>query len=422
MDLIKVNAEEYNLKEKKAKEIAAIYVPMINMLTEMEADYNHLVALKVTEEVAAQAKRMRLDIAQVRLNGDKARKAAKDEYLRAGNAIQGAYNTLLYAVKSKEDKLLEIENHFENMEDERLEKLQTERAKKVEAYVEEGAILPDLSTMDEDVFTNYVAGMKVAHEAKIQAEQQAVEAEAEAKRVENLKQTRSKLLTPYYQFMDDHDIFETLGQLNNEEWNQLVTNLEAEKNAYDKEQERIKLENEKLKKEAEELRKKREKEEEQRQKEEQLREAKRLDEKKKLEDEAEAKRLLHEKEMLAEKAKYEEEERLAEIERKKQRDAELEKQMKAEAEAKKKLHAEIAERQKVEAELQAKKEAEQKEADAALKKLQDDLNRGDTDKVASLVEDLTLLKTKYVFKSAKNKNTYLDVGLLIEKIIEHIEK
>jgi len=56
--------------------------------------------------------------------------------------------------------------------------------------------------------------------------------------------------------------------------------------------------------------------------------------------------------------------------------------------------------------LKAKADAEQAE-----------LSKGDADKVKDLINDLEALKTKYSFKSAKYKKTYLDTGLLIDKIV-----
>jgi hypothetical protein len=49
-----------------------------------------------------------------------------------------------------------------------------------------------------------------------------------------------------------------------------------------------------------------------------------------------------------------------------------------------------------------------------------ELNKGDTAKVNDLITDLELLKTKYTFKSAKNKKMYADVEKLINKVVNHI--
>ncbi len=65
-------------------------------------------------------------------------------------------------------------------------------------------------------------------------------------------------------------------------------------------------------------------------------------------------------------------------------------------------------------EIKAKQEAEAKK--------QDELNKGDKAKVNDLINDLNQLKTKYTFKSAKNNRMYSDVGLLIGKVVNHINK
>jgi len=116
-----------DLQENKAANLDNIYTPMLKMLSEMEQEYNVLVVKEVNEDISKEAKALRIRISKVRINADKARKLAKTEIIRAGNAIQGAYNTLAFAVTSKEEKLLSIEKHFENLEKEKIEKLQIER-------------------------------------------------------------------------------------------------------------------------------------------------------------------------------------------------------------------------------------------------------------------------------------------------------
>ena len=103
-ELVKLDMDQYGLQEKKAKDIEKLYLPMIGMLTEMEDAFNEIVSQDITAELVPKAKRLRLDIGKVRINANKAREEAKKEYLRAGNAIQGAFNTLKYAVESKEQK------------------------------------------------------------------------------------------------------------------------------------------------------------------------------------------------------------------------------------------------------------------------------------------------------------------------------
>ena len=95
----------------------------------------------------------------------------------------------------------------------------------------------------------------------------------------------------------------------------------------------------------------------------------------------------------------------------------LEKQ-KAEQEQKKQQEA----REKAEAELKAKLDAEKAAAEAEEKRMEAELNKGDAAKVKDLISDLEALKSKYTFKSAKNKKMYDDVSTLIDKVINHINK
>lgn len=67
-------------------------------------------------------------------------------------------------------------------------------------------------------------------------------------------------------------------------------------------------------------------------------------------------------------------------------------------------------------------ELEPKEKADEEKRLQDELNKGDEDKVKDLINDLELLKTKYTFKAVKTQKMYADVGLLIDKVTNHIKK
>ena len=68
------------------------------------------------------------------------------------------------------------------------------------------------------------------------------------------------------------------------------------------------------------------------------------------------------------------------------------------------------------------KAAEEKRiADEAKLKLEQELLKGDSEKFNDLLNDLEVLKTKYIFKSEKNKKKYSDVSILLEKIINHIK-
>lgn len=105
----------------------------------------------------------------------------------------------------------------------------------------------------------------------------------------------------------------------------------------------------------------------------------------------------------------------AKIERQKAIQIENDKLKKEAEESKKK-------QDRLERELKQKQEAEQKAKDEEEARIQSELNKGDESKIEDLITDLGLLKKKYSFKSAKNKKVYLQVGELLDKVINYIEK
>ena len=346
--VVKFDAPELSvIEESKAEQIKKTFEPMAQMIADFEGKYNEIITeseQEITRDLTAKAKRVRLDIGRVRIETEKLRKREKEEYLRAGKAIDGVSNILKWAISDKEIKLKEIEDHFEILEQKRLEALQAERVEQLSSYVED-AHERNLSDMEDDVWQAYLSAKKKEHEDRIEAEKK-VEAERIAKE-----------------------------------------KAEAE------ERERIRKENEQLRKEAEE-----------RERQAKIEAEKRLAEEKARREKEEAERKARE-----EKERKEREERDAK--ERKEREA---------YEAK--LKAEREQREKVQRELEAKAEAERKAKEEEEARIQNELSKGDADKVQDLINDLEALKSKYVFKSAKNKKMYEDVGVLIGKVVNFIKK
>ncbi|OGV36181.1 MAG: hypothetical protein A2020_12310 [Lentisphaerae bacterium GWF2_45_14] len=156
MNELVLKVEEYNIEPSRAEQIRAIFIPMANMLEEFETQYNEVTQLEPSKETSARAKRLRLDIAKVRFATEKLRIAQKEEYLRAGKAIDGVANILKFAVVEKETKLQEIETHFERLEAARIESLGQERASELEKY--ECYNVQHLGEMADDVYANFLIG------------------------------------------------------------------------------------------------------------------------------------------------------------------------------------------------------------------------------------------------------------------------
>jgi len=218
----------------------------------------------------------------------------------------------------------------------------------------------------------------------------------EADRLKALQLQRAERLAVYVEdahernlIKFEEDEFEALYTIKKKEYEiriELEKQAEADRIAKEKaeaiERERIRLENETLKAEAIESQRLAAIEADKRAKADAARLAK---------EEAETK---------AREAKEDEAQRVRDVEAKKQRDAQ----------------------QKLSDQLKAKEEAEAKAKRDEAQRLQSELSKGDEAKLIDLLKDLTTLKTKYTFKSDKNVKMYVDVSLLIDKVINHIKK
>lgn len=282
-----------------------------------ENEYNQIVsATEVTPELSEQSSSLRKKVAKIRIAIAKIHKAKKEQFLHGGRLVDNWKNTNSEIVEQKEKKLLEIETHFQRIEQERLNAMRESRIETLKQYEVDGTLIPTIAIMDESTWESYLMGEKLRFDAR--KEQERI---AEEQRVSKEK-------------------------------------AEAE------EREKMRIENDRLKSEA------------------QKRDAE------------------------------------LELERKKQADilakqkAESDAKLKAEREAKAKLEAELESKRQAEAQAKADEEAKA-EAEAKMK---------DKDKVNSLVTDLAVLKSRYWFSSAKNKKMYLEVQVLIDKVIAHIQK
>lgn len=238
------------LPASKADQIRAVFIPMAELAEGFDDQYNEVMAEaaeEVTPEVSARARRLRLDIAKVRVQAEHARKEAKAQYLLASQAIDGTARILKWAISEKEEALEAIEKHAERMEAERLERLQAERAEILSEYVQD-AHERRLADMDEDVWAAYLATKRQEHEDRLEAERLAEEARKERERVERLTRERQAALAPFYSFVDEA-AYKAAGDLSDGDFGKVLAAAMEAKDDHDAEQERVRAENERLAKE-----------------------------------------------------------------------------------------------------------------------------------------------------------------------------
>jgi len=189
--IVKLNPEEYGITEIKAQEIQAIFAPMLEKMVELEKRYNLIVKKDISEDVCAEAKRLRLDYVKVRTGTADIHKKEKDFYLKGGRFVDGWKNAQAMASQGKEEKLKKLENYYEIIEQERISKLQEERTEKLHKYEPEMNV-PNLGEMADDVWNNYIGGVKMQHDARIKAEKKAEKDRIKLEQAEIAEQIRIK--------------------------------------------------------------------------------------------------------------------------------------------------------------------------------------------------------------------------------------
>jgi len=272
-ELVKLDIPELQVIEKsKAEKIKATFEPMTKMLLEFEKAFLEVTSeaeKEITKDVTIKARRLRIDIGKVRIKTGELKDKQKEYIKLEDRAIMGVHNVLVWAVKEKEDKLKDIENFFEIQEQERLEKLQSERVNKLMKYVE-GAEERNLSGMDSDVWEAYFAAKKKEYNDQIAAEKQAeidriAKEKAEAEERERIRKDNIRLQNEIAKAEAERKVIEEKARKEREASEailkaereakaklekELIAKAEAERKAKREEQKRIEAEI-KAKKEAE---------------------------------------------------------------------------------------------------------------------------------------------------------------------------
>ena len=199
--------EQFQIAPTDAEMIIASYSETVKSLSELDKDFKKFAKVKeITEEISADAKALRLLYVKVRTSTEATHKKIKADVLLRSRAIDGAKNIFMLQLSERETPLMEIEKHFEKLEDEKKQKLKAERIEKLKKFItgEQNAIealakLDDLylDQMTTEIWDSFYAGEKAKFDtaqAKIKKdaedEKKAIEEkELHEKRVKDLYDT-----------------------------------------------------------------------------------------------------------------------------------------------------------------------------------------------------------------------------------------
>jgi hypothetical protein len=230
-DIVKINASDYGLEETKASEIKAMFTPMLAQMENLEVQYNEVLKQEINPETCQMAKDLRLSYVKVRTGTDKIHKELKAFYLNGGRFVDAFKNTQAFASGEKEKTLKAIEDHFENMEHERTEKLRVDRLAMIKPYTEIEPLA--LGHMEQAVFDNLLNGFKVAYEVRIAAEKKAEEDRIAKEKAE--ADERARIKADNERLIKEAEERERLAEIERKKQAQILAEQKAESDKREKE-------------------------------------------------------------------------------------------------------------------------------------------------------------------------------------------
>ena len=162
------------------------FLPVIQTIESLRTEHEEMMSLELTDENCLTIKTFAKKYQKLRSATDQIHKSEKAFYLEGGRAV-GKFKTDTYKlIEPLEKEALERGEYFINLEKGRIAKLQAEREAE---YKKNGGqdIFIDLGNMPEDVWNNFLAGVKQAYELRIEAEKK-----AEAERLQKEAEERAE--------------------------------------------------------------------------------------------------------------------------------------------------------------------------------------------------------------------------------------
>ena len=136
-----------------------------------------------------EARAIRLELKNIRVNAEKVRVEHKEFFLRGGKAIDGIANVLKALIVPLEEHLDKQENFVERLEEERKERVNAERVAELQPYVIDITVY-NLKDMTDGAFDVLLKTSKTAFESIKDAEKKAEEERIAKEKAEKEEQER----------------------------------------------------------------------------------------------------------------------------------------------------------------------------------------------------------------------------------------
>ena len=166
--------DSHGLDKTKSEELLDNFSGYFEMAAEWERKANELVITDVTQkEEMKLAREGRLFLKDKRIAVEKTRKMLKEASLREGQTIDAIAKVLTNLIVPIEKNLEEKEKFAEIQEKKRIEALRDERTREIEPYIEFVPYGLDFGTMDDDSYKKVLDGAKLQKKAKEEADRKA---------------------------------------------------------------------------------------------------------------------------------------------------------------------------------------------------------------------------------------------------------
>ncbi len=193
-DLITIDPKEFGLDEKQGNEVIEAFREPFAELASLEPEFDNFrnLAGEPSEETCAAAKELKQRYVKVRTKTAAIHKEQKAFFLNAGRCVDAFKNRQLEIGKEREDILTSTADFYIIREQERIQKLQTERGEEIAKYQDPEScyIPPDLGAMPEELWLGYLTGVKSTFEKKQAEIREAQEKEEEERRKQEAENRR----------------------------------------------------------------------------------------------------------------------------------------------------------------------------------------------------------------------------------------
>lgn len=196
LELVKI-VEENKLDKTQGQIILDNFTGFFKEASEWEAKAKKIKITDISQkDEMTKAREARLALKNIRTTAEKARVKLKEKSRREGLAIDGIANVLKSLIIPIEEHLDKQEKFAENLEKERLERINNQREAELRKYAEDVSLY-NFKEMNDEVFAKLLSTLKMAWEAEQEAikkveqeriEKEKLEAEArEKQRLENIQ-------------------------------------------------------------------------------------------------------------------------------------------------------------------------------------------------------------------------------------------